>query len=274
MLYSTYSPCHFPHSFYLVYVVIYFILFYFVLRQGFLCSQGWPRSCFIDRAGLQLRGPPISAWVCCSYGPYSSFWKECSEMGFLSFSNVTGQCISSYLVRFHMFSMKNGFDWYRLSSLWTKRTYFLVDSMMSLCNRWDFIGKILRAPIPLFWPLKVHGFHNLVILVKCLFTWTDLHGHSFPGDIASTWFSFSLIAPYVLCESSPKELAVYKPRASAFSFISVTFLHCLLLVTQATLKLALEPKWLQTDTLVPLCPEWLDYRHVPPSHRQPRWDRT
>lgn len=134
------------------------------------------------------------------------------------------------------------------SLLWTKRTYFLVDSMMSLCNRWDFIGKILRAPIPFFWPLKVRGFYNLVFLVKCFFTWTDLHGHSFPGDISSMWFSSSLIAPYVLCESSPKGLGVYKPRASAFSFISVTFLHCLLLVTQATLKLALEPKWLQTDT--------------------------
>lgn len=113
-------------------------------------------------------------------------------MGFLSFSNITDQCISSYLVRFHIFSMKHSFDRYRLSSLGIKRTY-CVDSMMSLCDRWDFIGKILRAPIPFFWPRKFVGSITWLPCEMLVY----LNGSAWPQF--SRWHSVRVIFFFAHC---------------------------------------------------------------------------
>lgn len=151
-------------------------------------------------------------------------------MAFSSLSNITDQCISFYLVKFHLFFIKNNsFGWYRLSFLWIRRTYFLlVLTPWCLSNRCDFISKILRVRLTFSGPWKFMDpmtwkpWEMPVHLNRP--AWPQLSlGHSVP--VIS--FLKSLITPYILCESSLREFSIQHLHRRPFLLIPVPFLCCL-----------------------------------------------
>lgn len=84
-------------------------------------------------------------------------------MVLLSFSDITNQYISFYLLKFCKSYMKNSFDYQHTSqqvmaiqALFPWNPYNMLSScadfMIPLCNSLDFIDKMLIASTQFFWP--------------------------------------------------------------------------------------------------------------------------